>query len=343
VTVLLVDWLGRGGIAHCTDAWARELMAKGHEVAVATRRGRELADGPRFVTFTGSGRGRIGSHRAVIAAAIEAVRQTRPHTVVIQNYVLPPLEHRLHQIARRSGARVVFVIHDDRLHSRFAGVHLRLPSMIRDADVVVAHSRFVADAIARGTGRADIEVVPLPVFESLLSAPAPEVPVVEDDDASLAINFGVLKRGYKGTAVIIQLARTGVPGWRFAVLGAGAPADRDIISVPRFLTSGELVDALHRAHAVLLPYTKATQSGAVALAQTLGVPPVVTAVGGIPEQVTDGATGRLIASTAGVDEWRRVLLELSDAGVRDSIGKQARDAVWCGHAAFVESVQRLAT
>src|SRR5438132_410075 len=65
--------------------------------------------------------GRISAHRAVVRAAVDAIDVHRPSCVVIQNYVLPPLEHAVHRAARRVGARVVVVVHDDRLHTWRAG------------------------------------------------------------------------------------------------------------------------------------------------------------------------------------------------------------------------------
>ncbi len=37
-SVLMIDWLGRGGIAQCTEAWAIELGGAGHAVTVVTRK-----------------------------------------------------------------------------------------------------------------------------------------------------------------------------------------------------------------------------------------------------------------------------------------------------------------
>jgi len=45
MSVVVVDWLGRGGIAQTTPAWTRALTDAGHEVVVVTRGGREL-NGP---------------------------------------------------------------------------------------------------------------------------------------------------------------------------------------------------------------------------------------------------------------------------------------------------------
>jgi glycosyltransferase involved in cell wall biosynthesis len=91
--------------------------------------------------------------------------------------------------------------------------------------------------------------------------------------------------------------------------GAGAPAVTGAASVDRFLDAAELRWTVESATAVFLPYRDATQSGAVVLAQALGVPPVTTPVGGVPEQVIDGVTGVLL-DLAPVEAWSEVLWEI---------------------------------
>jgi glycosyltransferase involved in cell wall biosynthesis len=45
---------------------------------------------------------------------------------------------------------------------------------------------------------------------------------------------------------------------------------------------------------VVLPYTSASQSGVIAIAAGFGLPVVATSTGGLPEQITHGATGLLV-------------------------------------------------
>jgi glycosyltransferase involved in cell wall biosynthesis len=111
-----------------------------------------------------------------------------------------------------------------------------------------------------------------------------------------------------------------VPRWNVIARGVGAPAARPGLgSVPGWVASGALVGAVARSDAVLLPYHHATQSGAVVLGQVLGAVPVVSAVGGIPEQVTDGVDGILVHAGAGVDAWSVALERLSFKGTVDSV------------------------
>lgn len=324
--VLLVDWLGRGGIAQATACWAAELDRAGRSVVVVTRGGRELEGMVPGVMGTGEGRGRLQAHRAVAKAAAEAIRDRRPVTVVVQNYVLPVLENPVYQAAHEVGARLVVVIHDHRLHTLMAGNRVGLRRNLRRADVVVAHSRYVAEGVHRLTGGA-VEVLPLPLFLVMFD---PEAGTGDGPATDLrghtAIHFGILKRRYKGTDLVAALAEQGVTGWNFTFVGAGAPATiPGALTIPRFAEAHELLELVGRADVALLPYSKATQSGAVALSQALGTVPVASAVGGIPEQIVDGETGRLVPAGAGPDVWRRLLDDLAaDPAALQTMAKQAR-------------------
>jgi glycosyltransferase involved in cell wall biosynthesis len=243
--------------------------------------------------------------------------------------------------AARTGARLVVVIHDHRLHSLAAGTRLGLRGALRRADTVVAHSSFVGDAVARWTGR-PVAQLALPILHALVDAPAPEVPPFVRDDRRLGLHFGVLKRGYKGTRTVMDVAAHHPPGWRFGLLGSGSPAaNPDVEVVPGYVTNDVLAEAVRESDATLLPYRIATQSGALVLAQALGSVPIATAVGGIPEQIDDGATGLLLPPNASTSEWVAALESLSDDGRRQAIADQARDRVQAQHEAFAAGVQRL--
>ena len=343
-TTLIVDWLGRGGVAQTTEAWAMELEAARLPVSVVTRAGRELAAAPVPVLAAPRRPGRLGPHQAVVATATRAIDTRRPDVVVIQNHVLPQLEWPVHAAARRAGAKVVFVVHDHRLHTRMAGSTAALRRELRLADVVVAHSEFVADGIRGWVGRADVELVPHPVPLGLLLRPGVDAGTGVEGDEAVAVHFGVLRRSHKGTSTVVELARRGVPGWRFVLLGDGAPVrSGPAEAIPGFVEAGVLTSTVARSDATVLPYRLAAQSGSVVLAQALGSVVVVSAVGGIPDQVDDGVDGRLLRPGASVEEWALVLSELGDAGLRRALARAARRRVWEAHRQFAARVRDLSS
>jgi glycosyltransferase involved in cell wall biosynthesis len=332
-TGVLVDWLGRGGIAQTSQEWVNAARSGGNDVAVITRADRELVG----LSPPEAG-GRIRTHRALARFAAAQIRERRPAVVVVQNYVIPALERPVYAAATEVGARVVVVVHDHRLHSIAAGNRLGLRRVLRHADTVLAHSRYVADAVGAWTNR-DVGRLPHPVISALVDAP-PVPPPFADDDALLALHFGVLKRGYKGTATIVDLAARRPPGWRFGLVGVGSPASAVNVEIlGGYAPIVVLAAALRQSAAVLLPYRIATQSGAVVAAQALGAVAVASAVGGIPEQIEDGVTGLLLPPDAPVERWGAALDSLRDEAMRHTITAKAQAHVQAEHAAFVAQVQ----
>ena len=341
---LIVDWLGRGGVAQTSEAWAMELEAARLPVGLVTRGGRELAATPLPVVAAPRRPGRLGPHQAVVATAARMIDARRPDVVVIQNHVLPQLEWPVHAAARRAGAKVVFVVHDHRVHTRMAGSVAALRRELRLADVVVVHSQFVADGVRGWVGRPDVELVPHPVPLGLLLRPGTEAGSRSEGDEAVAVHFGALRRSHKGTSTVIELARRGVPGWRFVLLGEGAPPQAgEAESVPGFVEAGVLTSTVARSDATVLPYRLAAQSGSVVLAQALGSVVVVSAVGGIPGQVDDGVDGRLLRPNATVEEWAHVLSDLDDVDLRRALARAAHQRVWDAHRRFAARVRELSS
>lgn len=337
--VVAVDWLGRGGIAECTASWLYTAGGLGAELHVVTRPGRDLAmEGSRTVAVRDR-RSPIAAHREVVRAAARAIRDTKPDLVVIQNYVVAMLERPTFEAARAVGARVVWVVHDHRLHSPLAGSRAGFRALSRRADDVVCHSEFVGAAVERFCGR-PVRLVPHPQQLRLLRTPGDTPLPFERPHGRLALHFGVLKRRYKGSRLVAQLARAGVPGWSFVLLGVGAPDERAAVCVPRFVSGEELAASVRASEAIVLPYGKATQSGAVVLAQSLGVVPVASAVGAIPEQIENGETGILVPAGAPVDTWREALTRMEPERAA-LIGAAAQAAAQARHAEFTEWVGSL--
>jgi len=330
---VVVDWLGRGGIAQTTPAWIVALERRGHEVTVVTRGERELM-GPDVVSPREGPHALLTHHRLARLAAA-TVEELRPDVVVVQNYVVPALERPLDRALQRVGSRTVVVVHDHQMHTRAAGTRAGLLRRIRAAHHVVTHSRFVANAVSAASGRGDVAVLPLPIPD-LGADGRSRVP---SDGGRLAINFGIMNRRYKGGDVVCELAATGVPGWRFAVAGVGAPVAPGVTTVTGFLPAADLAATLAASTAAVLPYRTASQSAALALAQSLGVVPVATSVGGVPEQIEHGVDGILLPPHAPLRAWRRALEQIDGDG--DAMADAARGRAVDAGARFREQVDAL--
>jgi glycosyltransferase involved in cell wall biosynthesis len=342
MSTVIVDWLGRGGIAQTSEAWAIEARAAGVDVQVVTRPGRELGSGAVRVHEAPARSGRLSAHRAVAREAARLVRSQCPDVVVVQNYVAPVLERPVYDAVRAVGARLVVVVHDHRLHTLRAGTRTGLAARLRAADTVVTHSRYVAHGVRRYCGRADVEVIPHPAQVGVLRHPRESPPgLASTDERLVAGTFGVLKRSYKGGTVVGELAASGLDNWRFVAVGTGASATAGVTAVPGYVSPGALVGAMSATDATLAPYRHATQSGVVALAHLLGSVPIASAVGGIPEQIDDGVDGLLLAPGAPNAAWRSALEALTDDDFRKTLAANGEARAWRDHEQFTRRIREL--
>lgn len=316
MTTLLVDWLGRGGIAQTSEAWVRELRACGEDVVVATRANRELrAD----IAPTRRSHALL-EHRALAQAAANAIRDRKPELVIVQNYVVAALEAPVYAAAAAVGARLAVVVHDHKLHTVAAGTSRGLHRLLDCADVVFAHTRYVARHLRR-----DATVIDHPLHLGVLDFATGTVP-----REWRALHFGVVRRRYKGGDTVARLHDAGVPGWDLRTVGGDG-----------YVETADLVAEIEASSATLLPYRMATQSGAVVLAQALGSVPIVSAVGGIPEQVINGVTGILMPPGAPVACWQHALERLRDDSTRAAMAAAGRAAVTAAHDRFAHAVAGL--
>jgi len=89
------------------------------------------------------------------------------------------------------------------------------------------------------------------------------------------------------------------------VVGSGNPDSRAarlaahprVLLDNRWIPESEVAAIFASADLVVVPYVEASQSGVVATAYGMGIPVVVTPVGGLREQVTGGETGLVAADT----------------------------------------------
>jgi glycosyltransferase involved in cell wall biosynthesis len=334
--VLLVDWLPRGGIAQTTDAWRRVALDAGLDVHVVGRAGDELRPDLAVDRRLPTKLGAVEAHLRLVRRAIAAVRELRPATVYVQHTWAPAVERRLVEAARAGGSRTVLAVHNAQPHERRAGLTAGLDRLLDSADVLVAHSAFVAGRLG---GRPTVRV-PLPELVSVSQAAPAPIPGLEPvAGVRRAVAFGVLHRGYKGVEALPALADALGDGWEVVAAGAGCPPQRGVRTREGYLSSAELRWLIESADAAVLPYRAASQSAAVGIAQSLGVAPVVSAVGGIPEQVADGLTGILVAPDAGPGRWAdavRRSTAIDPEALRAEASQASADAV----AAWLEIVQR---
>ncbi len=337
--VMVVDWLGRGGIAQTADAWRIEFEAAEVDVVLATRPDREVA---ADVALQSDLSNRLLHHLSVVRQATAALREQRPDVVVIQNWLIPFLEAMLHHEARKIGARVVLVAHNHGSHGWAAGIDVGVASLLEKADDVVVHSEFVAERLPGAAGL-NRSLLPLPKPLGLLAEPRPR-PALQPGDRPTALHFGV-RRKAKGADFLPAIQKATGGTWDFAIAGTMADGDHgldpDISTVtviPGFVGPGELCALVAASQAVVLPYSKASQSAAVVLAQCLGSVPVSSEVGGIPEQITDGRDGLLLPPGADAAQWTKALGSVVDLERQAELADNAGLRMERDHQIFREGI-----
>ncbi len=211
-------------------------------------------------------------------------------------------------LLRRDGLRYVPFVHDAAPHPGDPGWlwDWRLNTELDAACAAFALSDAVAAALHQRRPGLPVHRLPLGAHlpPALLNQPASPRPPA--GTAPRFLLFGRL-RAYKGLDLLRDawpLLHARYPGATLLVVGEGdqealAPGLAALPGVrveARWLAEAEIPALIAAADAVVLPYREASQSGVVALAHALGVPAVVTPVGGLAEQVADGVDGAVAAA-----------------------------------------------
>src|SRR5204863_4694788 len=92
----------------------------------------------------------------------------------------------------------------------------------------------------------------------------------------------------------------------------------------RYIPAGAVHAWLRLADVMVLPHRLVYQSGALALAQTFGVPVVATRTGAMPEMVADGESGLLVEPGDASGMAKAIVRLLHDPELAGRLGRQGR-------------------
>ncbi len=339
MSVVVVDWLGRGGIAQVAEVWCSVLRAGGVRTSLLSRGGREVSPD---VAVSSPLNLRIAQHVEVVRSAVRYIRETQPTTVVIQSWLLPIVELPVYIAAESVGAKIILAAHNHRSHTRSTGIDIGLGGILRRADVIVTHSQFVRNQL-HDSLRTRSVVLPLPMPVGLLDS---HRSAVAHDSGSTSLNclqFGV-KRETKDSSLITDLAGRVDDRWQFAVAGTmadGIQPAPNLTRYPGFQSPDQLTQLVARSEAVVLPYSHASQSAAVVLARCLGSIPIASAVGGIPEQIDHQIDGVLVSPKAPLAEWLDALDLVADDRWRQEVKTIGLSRMEAEHNEFAAGARHL--
>jgi glycosyltransferase involved in cell wall biosynthesis len=229
----------------------------------------------------------------------------------------------VHDVARHPGERGVWAIPSAFYRWQWFG-----------ADQVIVHADSARQQLLdRGGHRPEsVHVIPIGAYDfyrSLAGADYPERP-------NTILFFGRIW-GYKGLMHLIQAEpriTQAIPDARIVIAGQGEDFGkyaRAMVNPAHFevhnyrIPNSKVSELFQSASVVVLPYVEASQSGVIPVAYAFGKPVVATAVGGIPDIVEDGLTGRLVPP-ADPDSLAEAIVDLlKDDEGRLEMGHRARE------------------
>jgi glycosyltransferase involved in cell wall biosynthesis len=153
---------------------------------------------------------------------------------------------------------------------------------------------------ARPSRKEARKLLELPMGERIFVSPGFIHP-----DKGLERAIEAVRRTHAGRLFVVGSVKDATPGNLAYARKLRDQVSDDVTLVERFLDEAELDAWTAAADAVVLPYRRSWSSGALARAQELGTPAIVTAVGGLPEQasghdVVVSTDGELDAALLGI-------------------------------------------
>jgi glycosyltransferase involved in cell wall biosynthesis len=258
-----------------------------------------------------------GFVRRLTAAGVRAIVTIMPH---VWGFALQ-------REARRAGIATILVVHDADSHpgERRLVLERLMRSETQRSDHVITLSRHVAERLLARGDAAESRLTRL--YHPILDFGPPTPKAASSAGSMLAApdgqGFRLLFFGrilpYKGMPLLLEafaLLRTQQVDCTLRIAGRGRLDVDDRLKQQagltieqRWIPPDRIANLLASAHAVVLPYLEASQSGVVAAAYGAGLPVVATPVGGLVEQILHGETG-ILAEKVGAAEFAAAIRRL---------------------------------
>jgi glycosyltransferase involved in cell wall biosynthesis len=315
-----------------------------------------------FFPMLRGGRLRFLRHRRILRRAVKvisypaglartwlALRTGAPGVLHAQWAPLALFDGWLFRALRRKGWTVVYTAHDpppDPRARRLAA--LRYQWMLRPAGAVVVHTKAEAEKFAQRNPKlaSRIHVI---AHGASVQDPVAAADIADgrsyigvESDREVILLFGLMK-SYKGIeyaiaampsvlqqfprALLVIAGEPLVETQRFRNLIAQLGLEENVLFRPRFVPENEVRKYLAAADLLVTPYTSIGTSGVVILAQSYGLPVIVTRVGGLPEYVERNCAGFVVPPRDSARLAEAICRGLSDRAELAAMGRRGRQTL----------------
>lgn len=314
----------RGGIAHHTGSLATALVEEGHSIRVLSFKrqypgwlfpGKSQTD-PEANPWNIEAEPLVDSIDPVSwRRASSFVLGFDPALVVFQwwqPFLAPAYSSIIRRLKKhRPETRVLFVCHNVYSHERTRLLGSRSlqrifnRAVLRRPDGFLVHASPLIQELREFNPGVPIQYVPHPVYDFYQQwDPGP---IDRDRTETHLLFFGKI-RSHKGLEVLLAAFSRLVAQFPIRLTIAGEfyvseekmrrlarefNVDSNIRWRPEYISNAEVPLLFRSADAVVLPYSRATQSGIVPVAYQFEVPVIASAAGGLPDLIRDGKTGFL--------------------------------------------------
>lgn len=198
----------------------------------------------------------------------------------------------------KSGLQVTRLIHDGKPHpGEIFPPSFWITLLARDCSRIVTLSCHVAGELTLNHG-----VEPSKILTCRFPVPKINYKKVANDSPKKKILLIGRGKKYQGQHLLEDAWNlTDKTNKELVIAGKGFkpnPKFPDIVYKNWWMTREEMIVEISSSALVVFPYTEASQSGTIPICRALGIPVVVTPVGGLIEQVEHRVTGLISAGTS---------------------------------------------